>query len=77
MPEKTLGDLRDEWENENPGSRADAALPLAWTDKVQDETGQFPFGFVWGYLSDSIFGNPVPLTDDAKALYEKLPAHLR
>jgi hypothetical protein len=74
---QTMGDLRDQWENDNPGSVADTALPQAWADKVFAETGEYPFGFVWGYTKESIFGNPIPLTDDARSLFDRIPENLR
>jgi hypothetical protein len=72
-----MGDLRDEWEAANPGSVADTAIPLGWAERVQQETGEYPFGFIWGYLPKSIFGNPVPVTESAKKLFASLPKSLR
>jgi hypothetical protein len=45
----------------------DTALPLNWTDDVQETTGRFPYGFVWNYSTGSVFGMPFPLTRDAFA----------
>jgi len=73
----TMGQLRDQWEHDNPGSVADTAIPQTWADKVFEAVKEWPFGFVWGYLPGSVFGSPVPLTDSAKAIYERLPANLR
>jgi hypothetical protein len=75
--EKTLGDLAKEWESQNPGSVYDTAIPLHWSDAVFSKTGEWPFGFVWGYLKHSIFGAPIPLTAEAKTLFSKLSEPLQ
>lgn len=46
----------------------DYALPHQWCMAVMEATGIWPMGFVWSYPPRSIFGEPFPLTDEAKAL---------
>lgn len=53
----------------------DTALPQSWVDHVWEITekltgkGIYPYGFVWNY-ANSIWGEPIPLTDEAKKLAE-------
>lgn len=53
-----------------PGWTYDTALPLAWCDDVHHRTGIWPghVGMVWAYAPTSIFGEPVALTPEAKAV---------
>jgi hypothetical protein len=57
----------------------DYALPQTWVDLVHEQTGIWPqtLGFVWGYPERSTWGLPVPLTPEARALYESLTPELR
>lgn len=52
----------------------DTALPIAWCDDVRAKTGESPFGFVWSYPPDSMWGQPFPLTVEAKALLDRYEA---
>ena len=55
----------------------DTALPQNWVDDVREKTGKpFPFGFVWNYPEDSIFGEPYPLTKEAFVTLEDYKAAL-
>lgn len=49
----------------------DTALPLNWYENVHDATGVWPqtVGFVWGYDRVAIWGEAVPVTDEAVALF--------
>lgn len=69
-PEPSMSDLA-----EMAGLRVyDTALPQSFVDHVWEITekltgkGIFPFGFVWGYDSSPIWGEPIPLTEEAKQL---------
>lgn len=53
----------------------DTALPQEWVDNFYRVTGIYPVGmFVWSYKNASIFGEPYPLTDEAKNLLESYNA---
>lgn len=55
----------------------DTALPQAWVDDVREKTGKpFPFGFVWNYPENSIYGEPFPLTKEAFKTLEEYNAAL-
>jgi hypothetical protein len=64
-------DLIAAWEAET-GGRADSAVPQQWADAVAARTGEYPVGWAWGYLPGQVFGAPVPLTADARALAVRL-----
>ena len=57
----------------------DTALPLGWYDDVHSKTGLWPqnYGFVWCYDNAKVWGEPWPLTPQAKVLlryYEAVKA---
>jgi hypothetical protein len=44
----------------------DTSLPQGWYDRFTKVMGINPFGrFVWGYPEGSLFGEPLPLTQEA------------
>ena len=52
----------------------DTALPQRWVDSILENSEKiigtrcYPWGFVWGYDDSSIFGEPIPLTSQARML---------
>jgi hypothetical protein len=56
----------------------DTALPQDWVNHVweitqkSDGKGRFPYGFIWSYRNSQIWGEPIPLTDEARELAEQI-----
>ena len=70
MQEVSLRELADRAKEILGLETYDTALPITWCDSVKKETGEWPYGFVWGY-SKGIFGFPIPLTPKAIKLLER------
>ena len=78
-PEPTIDDLA-----RMAGIRVyDTALMQSWVDHVwnytKEVTGKniYPTGFVWGYDDSTIFGEPIPLTEEARQLMKLISATTR
>ena len=56
----------------------DTALPQDWVDRVFLLTGQWPqdTDIVWCYDGAGVFGSPHALTEEARALLDRLPKEM-
>ena len=71
-PGPSIGDLAELAVKAGELGTYDTALPLTWCDNVRRLTGESPFGFVWSYPAESIWGKPFPLTTSARELLAKV-----
>ena len=56
-----------------PDITYDCALPQPWVDAARDVDGfDVRPHFVWGYPPGSVFGRPLPLSDEGKAYLRRM-----
>ena len=67
-PVPTLRDLVNEAVSDGRLGTFDWAIPLDWSNDVQDITGEYPYDIVWSYPHTSVWGEPFALTEHARAL---------